>query len=140
MHPPPLSGHQSADILISLSLSTLPVSVFVFSFPSFLPEVEYLCVVSSSPPFPLEEKRESKMRGDHSLAVIFLLPSRNGSQAEAVKYARTRYYSRVGKFSRASVHLAVERGGGGGGALHGATEIVHPAEGRKESRGGGGRE
>lgn len=78
------------------------------------------------------------MRGDHSL--IFLLPSRNGSQAEAVKYARTRYYSRVGKFSRASVHLAVERGGGGGGALHGATEIVHPAEGRKESRGGGGRE
>lgn len=139
MHPPPLSGHQSADILISLSL---PVLVFVFSFPSFLREVEYLCVVSSSPPFPLEEKRESKMRGDHSLAIIFLLPSRNGSQAEAVKYARTRYYSRVGKFSRASVHLAVERGsgGGGGGALHGATEIVHPAEGRKESRGGGGRE
>lgn len=64
------------------------------------------------------------MRGDHSLArrhIPVTLEELSQAKAALLSRLNTRVYailsgSSVGKFSRASAHLAVERGGGGGGA------------------------
>lgn len=123
-------GHQSADILISIPPSlSLPLLYQFWSsflpFLLFLPEVKYLCVSSPLLSPPLQEKRDSKMRGDHSLArrhIPVTLEELSQAKAALLSRLNTRVYailsgSSVGKFSRASVHLAVERGGGGGAEL-----------------------